>query len=147
MNTNTENFYIQQISIFLENRIGKLHQAMEILAKHNIDIRTIALADTSDFGILRLIVNDTQKALTVLQESNFTAKMTNVVAVKVPDEPGGLAEILRKIDSLGISVEYMYAYTKSVGKEAIMIFRFDNNETAINSLKANNNIKMLNNLQ
>ncbi len=143
----TENFYIQQISIFLENRIGKLHQAMKILAKHSIDIRTIALADTSDFGILRLIVNDTQKALAALQENNFTAKITNVVAIKVLDEPGGLAEILQSIDSLGASVEYMYAYTKSVGKEAVMIFRFDNNEMVINSLKTNSDIKILNDLQ
>lgn len=141
-----QNCYIQQISIFLENRTGKLNQTMNVLAKFNIDIRTISLADTSDFGILRLIVSDTQKALSVLQENNFTAKVTNVVAIKVPDEPGGLAEILNKIDQLGVSVEYMYAYTKLVGKEAVMIFRFDDNEKVINSLQNSNEIEILNKL-
>lgn len=145
-NQSNQNCYIQQISIFLENRTGKLNQTMNVLAKFNIDIRTISLADTSDFGILRLIVSDTQKALSVLQENNFTAKVTNVVAIKVPDEPGGLAEILNKIDQLGVSVEYMYAYTKLVGKEAVMIFRFDDNEKVINSLQNSNEIEILNKL-
>ena len=130
--------YIQQISIFLENRVGKLNQVTNLLAKFGIDIRTIALADTNDFGILRLIVNDTEKALSVLQENNFTAKLTNVVAVKVPDEPGGLATILSKIDEIGVSVEYMYAYTKPVNKEAVMIFRFADDESAIKSLQDKN---------
>ena len=129
---------IQQISIFLENRVGKLNQVTNLLAKFGIDIRTIALADTNDFGILRLIVNDTEKALSVLQENNFTAKLTNVVAVKVPDEPGGLATILGKIDEIGVSVEYMYAYTKPVNKEAVMIFRFADDESAIKSLQDKN---------
>ena len=138
MNTNANKMYIQQISIFLENRVGKLNQVTNLLAKFGIDIRTIALADTNDFGILRLIVNDTEKALSVLQENNFTAKLTNVVAVKVPDEPGGLATILSKIDEIGVSVEYMYAYTKPVNKEAVMIFRFADDESAIKSLQDKN---------
>lgn len=137
-NANANQMYIQQISIFLENRVGKLNQVTNLLAKFGIDIRTIALADTNDFGILRLIVNDTQKALSVLQENNFTAKLTNVVAVKVPDEPGGLATILSKIDEIGVSVEYMYAYTKPVNKEAVMIFRFADDESAIKSLQDKN---------
>lgn len=145
MNTNANQTYIQQISIFLENRIGKLHQVMNLLAKFSIDIRTIALADTSDFGILRLIVNDTEKALSVLREHNFTAKLTNVVAVKVPDEPGGLATILAKIDEIGVSVEYMYAYTKSTDKAAVMVFRFDDEQKAIQSLQSKN-VELLNNL-
>lgn len=137
-NANANQMYIQQISIFLENRVGKLNQVTNLLAKFGIDIRTIALADTNDFGILRLIVNDTEKALSVLQENNFTAKLTNVVAVKVPDEPGGLATILSKIDEIGVSVEYMYAYTKPVNKEAVMIFRFADDESAIKSLQDKN---------
>ena len=137
-NANANQMYIQQISIFLENRVGKLNQVPNLLAKFGIDIRTIALADTNDFGILRLIVNDTEKALSVLQENNFTAKLTNVVAVKVPDEPGGLATILGKIDEIGVSVEYMYAYTKPVNKEAVMIFRFADDESAIKSLQDKN---------
>ncbi len=138
INANANQMYIQQISIFLENRVGKLNQVTNLLAKFGIDIRTIALADTNDFGILRLIVNDTEKALSVLQENNFTAKLTNVVAVKVPDEPGGLATILGKIDEIGVSVEYMYAYTKPVNKEAVMIFRFADDESAIKSLQDKN---------
>ncbi len=137
-NANANQMYIQQISIFLENRVGKLNQVTNLLAKFGIDIRTIALADTNDFGILRLIVNDTEKALSVLQENNFTAKLTNVVAVKVLDEPGGLATILGKIDEIGVSVEYMYAYTKPVNKEAVMIFRFADDESAIKSLQDKN---------
>ena len=137
-NANANQMYIQQISIFLENRVGKLNQVTNLLAKFGIDIRTIALADTNDFGILRWIVNDTEKALSVLQENNFTAKLTNVVAVKVPDEPGGLATILGKIDEIGVSVEYMYAYTKPVNKEAVMIFRFADDESAIKSLQDKN---------
>ncbi|RMG73059.1 MAG: ACT domain-containing protein [Nitrospirae bacterium] len=126
---------VEQISIFLENKSGRLAEVTGLLAEAGINIRALSLADTSDFGILRLIVNDTEKAKQVLKENGFTVGKTEVVAVEVPDRPGGLAGILKALGGKGINVEYMYAFVQSSGENAIIIFRFDELDRAIEALQ------------
>jgi len=127
---------VEQISIFIENKSGRLAEITRILGEAGINIRALSLADTSDFGILRLIVNDGAKAASVLKESGFTVSMTEVVAVEVPDRPGGLSAILQTLDREAINVEYMYAFVERCGGNAIIIFRFDETDKAIAALKA-----------
>lgn len=127
-----------QISVFLENKAGRLAEVTGILAEAGVNIRALALADTSDFGVLRLIVNDNQKAITALKNRGFTVGKTDVVAVEVEDRPGGLYSILAILNQAGINVEYMYAFVTQSGDNAIMIFRFDNIEDAVKILQKNN---------
>lgn len=128
---------VQQISIFIENKSGRLAEITSILGAAGINIRALSLADTSDFGILRLIVNDVQKANSVLKEKGFTVNMTDVVAVEVPDCPGGLSSILQTLDTASINVEYMYAFVERSGGNAVIIFRFDETDKAIATLSLN----------
>ena len=116
---------VEQISIFLENKSGRLAEVTSVLSDAGINIRALYLADTSDFGILRLIVDDTEKARKVLKEKGFTVEKTRVVAIEVSDKPGGLSKILNTIKAEGINVEYMYAFVEKSGENAIVIFRFD----------------------
>jgi len=116
---------VEQISIFLENKSGRLAEVTGVLAKAGVNIRALSLADTADFGILRLIVNSTDRANRILKESGFTVAKTEVIALEVPDAPGGLAGILATLDRAGINVEYMYAFVQRSGDNAIIIFRFD----------------------
>ena len=127
----------EQISIFIENKAGRLSDVTGILAETGINIRALAVADTSDFGVLRLIVNDNAKAEEALKNSGFTVRKTRVVAVKVDDNPGGLHKILDILKNAGINVEYMYAFIQQSGDKAIMIFRFDQTEEAITILMDN----------
>jgi hypothetical protein len=129
---------VEQISIFIENKSGRLAEITRILGEGGINIRALSLADTSDFGILRLIVNDVETANRVLKEKGFTVNKTEVVAVEVPDRPGGLGAILRALDTEQINVEYMYAFVERCGGNAVIIFRFDETDKAINALKTNN---------
>jgi hypothetical protein len=129
---------VEQISIFIENKSGRLAEITRILGEGGINIRALSLADTSDFGILRLIVNDVETANRVLKEKGFTVNKTEVVAVEVPDRPGGLGAILRALDTEQINVEYMYAFVERCGGNAVIIFRFDDADKAINALKAHN---------
>ena len=128
---------VEQISVFLENKTGRLAEVTGILANAQVNIRALALADTSDFGVLRLIVDDTQRAKEALSEEGFTVGKTNVIAVEVPDIPGGLHRILELIDRSGINVEYMYAFVSQSGNNAVMIFRFDRTDDAIAVLREN----------
>lgn len=133
---------VEQISIFLENRAGRLCEVTRTLAEAGINIRALSLADTSDFGILRLIVSDSEKAKAVLKENGFTVGRTTVVPVEVEDHPGGLHKILDLLSSNGINVEYMYAFVQQSGENAILIFRFDRTDQAIEVLQQNK-IKVL----
>jgi hypothetical protein len=126
---------VEQISIFLENRPGGLEQVTRILKDAGINIRTLSLADTTDFGILRMIVNDVEKASRVLKENGLRASRTAVVAVEVPDRPGGLHEILAALTGSGVNVEYMYAFVERSGQNAVLIFRFDAPDKAIEVLR------------
>jgi hypothetical protein len=128
---------VEQISVFLENKAGRLCEVTRILAESGINIRALSLADTSDFGILRLIVNDNSKAREVLKEKGFTVGKTEVVAVEVDDRPGGLHRILDVLFKANVNVEYMYAFVQQSGDNAVIIFRFDNPDDAVNILRQN----------
>jgi hypothetical protein len=129
---------VEQLSIFIENKSGRLAEITKLLGDAGVNIRALSLADTSDFGILRLIVNDVEKAKVVLKEKGFTVSKTEVIAVEVPDRPGGLSAILQTLDTDQINVEYMYAFVERCGENAVIIFRFDEIDKAIGALKANN---------
>jgi len=128
---------VEQISVFLENKPGTLQQATRVLKDANINIRTLSVAETANFGILRLIVNDVEKANTVLKDSGFQVSKTPVVAVEVPDRPGGLHSVMEAVSKEGINVEYVYAFVEKSGENAVIIFRFDNPEKAIDVLMKN----------
>ncbi|NDY70662.1 amino acid-binding protein [Desulfobacter hydrogenophilus] len=120
----------EQISIFIENKEGRLAEVTAILRDAGVNIRALSLADTTDFGVLRLIVNENEKATTALREQGFTVGKTRVLAVEVNDEPGGLNQVLDPLSEQGVNVEYMYAFANPQCKNAIMIFRFDDLEKA-----------------
>jgi hypothetical protein len=125
---------IQQISLFAENKPGHIVAPARLLAQGGIDIRSLYLADTQQYGILRMIVSDWQKAAEILETNGFVAKTTEVLAVEVPDRPGGLAEVLGALEGTGINIEYMYAFPVR-GDEAILIFRFADPDAAIGLLQ------------
>jgi hypothetical protein len=128
---------VEQLSIFLENKPGGLEEVTRILKDAGINIRTLSLADTTDFGILRLIVNDVETASRVLKEQGLRVSRTIVVAVEVPDRPGGLHGILDVLTKNGINVEYLYAFVERSGENAVIIFRLDAPDKAIEVLKQN----------
>ncbi|MGQ9485903.1 MAG: ACT domain-containing protein [Desulfosoma sp.] len=128
---------VEQISVFLENKAGRLAEVTRILSEAGVNIRALSLADTSDFGILRLIVNDNDKAKEALKANGFTVGKTDVVAVEVEDRPGGLYKILDILRKAGINVEYMYAFVQQSGNNAVIIFRFDNLDEAVRVLMEN----------
>lgn len=114
---------IQQISVFLENRSGQLSEITSILAENNVDLRAIHIAETADYGVLRLITANPQEASRILLENGFILSMTPVVAVAVTDEPGGLAKLLDILAGSGLDIEYMYSVFGSKEGQAYMIFR------------------------
>ena len=126
---------VEQISIFIENKSGRLAEVSRTLGEKGVNIRALSLADTSDFGILRLLVDNTDVALESLKEGGFTVNKTDVVAVAVPDQPGGLCEILQVLDKAQINVEYMYAFVERNAGNAVIIFRFDEIDSAIDTLQ------------
>jgi hypothetical protein len=128
---------VEQISVFIENKSGRLADVTHALGSAGINIRALSLADTSDFGILRLIVDKTDEAKAALKDQGFTVNKTEVVAVEVPDRPMGLYGILQVLDRGKVNVEYMYAFVERCGENAVIIFRFDNPEEAIRVLTAN----------
>jgi len=126
---------VEQIAVFLENKSGRLAEITDVLARNGINIRALSVADTADFGILRLIVDKVDEAKGVLRESGFTVGKTNVIAVEVPDRSGGLAEVLKTVEAEGLNVEYMYAFVNKSGENAVLIFRFDDMDRAIEGLQ------------
>ena len=126
---------VEQISIFIENKSGRLAEVTAVLGEAGVNIRALSLADTSDFGILRLIVNDIEKTKKLLKDNGFTVGQNEVVAAEVPDRPGGLAGILGALQGKGINVEYMYAFVQKSEGNAVLIFRFDEIENAIETLR------------
>jgi len=129
--------HAEQISIFLENKEGRLAQVTSTLGEAGVNIRALSLADTSDFGVLRIMVDDNELADKVLKNNGFTVGKTQVVAALVNDSPGGLNSILIALDKAKINVEYMYAYAHKKEKEAIMIFKFDPPGEGIKTLQDN----------
>ena len=126
---------IQQVSLFAENKPGHIAAPIRLLAQEGIDIRSLYLADTQQYGILRMIVSDWEKAAAILQSQGFTVKVTEVLAVEVADRPGGLADILEDLDGTGINIEYMYAFPNACDNRAILIFRFSDPDAAIARLQ------------
>ncbi len=127
---------LKQLSVFLENKPGSLSAPCRLLAKAGINIMTLSLADTRQFGILRLMLRDWEKAKQVLEAGGCVVKLTEVLAIEVPDHPGGLAEILETVEKAKINVEYMYAFTLKQTDRALLVFRFDDPDKAIEILKA-----------
>ena len=127
---------IRQISIFLENKPGQLSAICRDLADAGINIATLSLADTADFGIVRMIVDDHEKAKDVLAEKGHVVNVREVIAVCVPDRPGGMAEVMQVLDKAGANIEYSYAFAFHRGEKAVLVFRFDDNNKAESALKA-----------
>jgi len=127
---------IQQLSLFLENRPGHLSAICRALADAKVNIVTLSLADTQQFGIVRLIVQEWERARDVLQQAGFVVHVREVVAATVPDRPGGLADILACVEKAGVNVEYMYAFTFQCDGKAVLVFRFDDADKAIVALQA-----------
>lgn len=128
---------IHQISVFLENRAGQLAEITKILSERHIDLRALNIAETTDYGVLRLIVDRPEAAASILLSEGVILSMTPVVAVGVPDQPGGLAEVLRLISEAGVDVEYMYSVFGQVNGKAYMIFRVTDTDKLIAILNAN----------
>ncbi len=126
---------VEQIAVFLENKSGRLAEITSIIAAEKINIRALSVADTADFGILRLIVDNVPKAKDALKDSGFTVGITNVLAVEVEDQVGGLATVLKSIEQADLNVEYMYAFVNKSGENAVLIFRFEDMDRAITSLQ------------
>jgi hypothetical protein len=126
---------LQQISVFLENRSGRLAEITGVLANSGVNIRALSLADTADFGILRLVVDRPEVGARVLKEQGFTIGLTEMVALELPDRPGGLWSILKTLEAASLNVEYMYAFVQKSAQNAVIIFRFDEPDTAIEVLR------------
>jgi hypothetical protein len=127
---------LTQISVFLENKKGRLAEVTALIARQGINIRALSLADTADFGVLRLIVNDPDKCFSVLRDGGFVAQKTEVIAAEVADRPGGLQRILGIFESHGINIEYMYAFVEKKSDNAIVVFRIDQPALAVKALEA-----------
>lgn len=127
---------IRQISVFLENRPGRLSALCRTLADGGINLSTLMLSETGEFGLLRLITPDPDKAKKIVETAGYAVTVTDVVALQVPDRPGGLASVLNALEPHGISVEYMYAFAMRTGGDAVMIFRFGEMDRAISVLQA-----------
>ena len=133
---------VKQISVFLENQPGSLADFTKVLADNQLDMRALSLAETSDFGIIRIIVDDTYETAQVLKEAGYVCSITSVIAVAIPDEPGGLHKIVEILGENKINIEYTYAFNTRKKDLAHMIFRVEDNEKAIEIL-VKNGIKML----
>lgn len=129
---------INQISVFVENKRGRLTEITKVLEKNSIDIRALSIADTKDFGILRLIVGNSDKAVEVLKADGFTVSLTKVIAIGVDDKPGGLAKAMEILYNNSINVEYMYAFISRTEDKAYVILRVEDNEKALKILDENN---------
>jgi hypothetical protein len=125
---------VTQLSVFMENKPGHLQTVLKILADANINIATLTIAETADFGILRMIVNDSDKAKKVLHDSRITCSVTDVLAVELDDKPGSLFKAIDAFAKNKLNIEYMYAFTEKRGDKAVMIFRFDDIEAAKKAL-------------
>jgi hypothetical protein len=126
---------LKQLSLFLENKPGALSRPMRLLAGAGINILTLSIADTDQFGILRLIVRDWEKAKGLLEKEGFVVKVTDMVAVEVADRPGGLADILDVLEKAGTNVAFMYAFTEKRKGQAVLVFRFDDPDAAVRVLQ------------
>lgn len=126
---------VKQLSVFVENKTGRLLKMASVLADNGINLVTLSIADTKDFGILRGITKDNEKALEVLKNAGFTACITELVGVEVDDEPGGMLKLLELFNSEGISIEYLYSFARNLNKKAIILMRVEDTEKTTKMLK------------
>lgn len=126
---------ITQISVFLENRKGRLYEACSLLGENKINIRALTVAESQDFGVLRIVVDKPQEALNILKSNGMVASFSEIVAVEVEDKPGGLAAVLRILRDNNINIEYMYGFVEKFSAKALLVFRFENIDKAIAVLK------------
>jgi len=126
---------VKQLSVFLENKPGALRRPVNLLAKAKFNILSLSVADTQQFGILRLVVRDWEKALKVLEKGGFAVKVTDMVAIEVSDAPGGLAAILAALEKTHVNLEYMYGFTQGKEGRGLLMFRFDDPDCAIEALQ------------
>lgn len=132
----------RQVSVFLENKSGRLYEACRCLAEAEVNILALAIAETADYGVLRLIVNDPDKAIKVMTENAFTVSETEVIAVEVPDRPGGLAAVLAPLYDANVNIEYLYCFVEKSGESAIVVFRVEQIEQAIRALQGSGFVVM-----
>lgn len=125
---------ITQISVFLENRKGRLYDVCSLFGREGINIRALTIAETETFGVLRAVVDKPGLAFEVLKENSFTANITEVVAVEIPDEPGGLGNVLKVLSDNDVNVEYMYGFVEKFSDKALLVFRFEDVEKAVKIL-------------
>ena len=126
---------IKQISVFVENKKGRLAKITEVLGQGGIDLIALSIADTTNFGIMRCIVSDPEKAILLLKQHGFTASTTEVIVAEVTDKPGGLARVLKILDGAGISVEYLYSFVRTPNENALILFRVEDIPAAVDALK------------
>jgi len=129
--------YIKQFSVFIENTPGRLAEFTKLLAEHDIDLIALTIADTTHFGIVRGLVNDYERAKEIITAAGFTVRLTDVLAVAVPDTPGGLARIVTLLSAHNIGIEYLYSFVRRVGENAVIVFRVEELERAIEVLREN----------
>ena len=134
---------VKQISVFMENQPGRLAEMASSLGNNGINIMALTVAESTDFGVIRMIVSDFDKAVKILKDKKFTVRETEVLAVEIPDEPGSLGKVMKTFADNRLNVEYMYAFV-SRRQDALIVFRFDDPDKAINALK-NTNVKVLTN--
>jgi len=127
---------VKQISVFVENKKGRLARITDVLGKGGIDLIALSIADTTNFGIMRCIVNDPEKALKLLKENDITASTTEVIVAEVVDKPGGLAYVLGLLDKADISVEYLYSFVRTPNENALILFRVEDIDRAVKALEA-----------
>ena len=128
---------IKQLSIFLQNRMGSLSKPLEVLSENGINIRAMCMADTSEFGILRLVVDDPLKGKEVLEENNFLVKITEIIGVEMNDTPGGLTDVLKVIKDNQIDLEYLYAFTHDKVDKAILLLHAEDIDNLIKVIEDN----------
>ena len=129
---------LEQVSIFIENTKGRLAEVCDLLGKNNINIKALTIAESPEFGILRVVLDNTDKAKNILKDNGFTVTIATVVAVEVSGTPGGLAKALKVLANNNINLEYMYGFIEKASEQALMVFKFDNHEKAIEILQKNN---------
>jgi hypothetical protein len=129
---------ITQISVFLENRQGRLYDVCSLLGNDNVNIRALTIAETESFGVLRIVVDKSDAAIRLLRENQFVANFTDVIAIEVPDKPGGLASILKVLAENEVNIEYMYGFVEKFSDKALLVMRFEDTDFAQQILAKHN---------
>ena len=136
---------VEQIAVFIENKTGRIQELTKILGEAGIDLRTLSIADTSDFGILRAVTSDNAAAVKALRARGFTVTTNKLICVEVPDKPGGLASVLALLDAHGVGIEYLYSFAHTNDKRAVILFRVEDDKRTLEIL-AKNGVKTVDNI-